>query len=61
MKKFIITEKFVGYADIEVEAETEEEAISLYNKGEYPDSDYQRDDMFYDFELDSITEATEAN
>ena len=61
MKKFIITEKFVGYADIEVEAETEEEAISLYNRGEYPDSDYQRDDMFYDFELDSITEATEAN
>ena len=61
MKKFIITEKFVGYADIEVEAETEEEAISLYNRGEYPDSDYQRDDMFYDFELDSITEATESN
>ena len=61
MKKFIITEKFVGYADIEVEVETEEEAISLYNRGEYPDSDYQRDDMFYDFELDSITEATEAN
>ena len=61
MKKFIITEKFVGYADIEVEEETEEEAISLYNRGEYPDSDYQRDDMFYDFELDSITEATEAN
>ena len=56
MKKFIITEKFVGYADIEVEADTEQEAIALYNKGEYPDSDYQRDDMFYDFELDSITE-----
>ena len=61
MKKFIITEKFVGYADIEIEAETEQEAIDLYNKGEYPDIDYQRDDMFYDFELDSITEATEAN
>ena len=24
---------------------------------DYPDSDYQRDDMFYDFELDSIPEA----
>ena len=57
MKKFIITEKFVGYADIEVEAETEEEAISLYNRGEYPDSDYQRDDMFYDFEFVEIKEA----
>ena len=29
MKKFIITEKFVGYADIEIEAETEQEAIAL--------------------------------
>ena len=57
MKKFIITEKFVGYADIEIEAETEQEAIALYNRGHYPDSDYQRDDMFFDFELDSITEA----
>ena len=57
MKTFIIEEKFIGYADITIEAETEEEAIALYNKGEYPDSDYQRDDMFYDFELDSITEA----
>ena len=57
MKKFIITEKFVGYADIEIEAETEQEAIALYNRRHYPDSNYQRDDMFYDFELDSITEA----
>ena len=61
MKTFVIEEKFVGYADITIEAETEEEAIALYNRGHYPDSDYKRDDMFYDFELDSITEATEAN
>ena len=59
MKKFIITEKFVGYADIEIEAYTEQEAIALYNRGHYPDSNYQRDDMFYDFELDSITEAVQ--
>ena len=59
MKKFIITERFVGYADIEIEADTEQEAIALYNKGHYPDSNYQRDDMFYDFELDSITEAVQ--
>ena len=59
MKKFIITEKFVGYADIEIDAETEEEAIALYNKGQYPDSNYQRDDMFYDFQLDSISEEGE--
>ena len=57
MKKFIITEKFTGYADIEIDAETEEEAIALYNRGQYPDSNYQKDDMYYDFQLDSITEA----
>ena len=30
MKTFIIQEKFVGYADIHIDAETEEEAIALY-------------------------------
>ena len=59
MKRFIITEKFVGYADIEIEADTEQEAIALYNRGHYPDSNYQRDDMFYDFQLDSISEEGE--
>ena len=57
MKKFIITERFVGYADIEIEAETEQEAIDLYNEGSYDDDSYIKDDMFYDFQLDSITEA----
>ena len=42
MKTFIIQEKFVGYADITIEAETEEEAVSLYNRGYYPDSSYDR-------------------
>ena len=59
MKRFIITERFTGYADIEIDAETEEEAIALYNRGDYPDSNYQRDDMFYDFQLDSISEEGE--
>ena len=36
MKRFIITERFTGYADIEIDAETEEEAIALYNRGHYP-------------------------
>ena len=40
MKTFVIEEKFVGYADITIEAETEEEAIALYNRGHYPDSQY---------------------
>ena len=47
MKTFIIQEKFVGYADIHIEAKTEDEAIALYNRGHYKDSDYYRDDMFY--------------
>ena len=61
MKTFIIQEKFVGYADVHIDAETEEEAIALYNRGDYPDSNYQRDDMFYDFQLDSISEEGELN
>ena len=56
MKKFVIEEKFVGYADITIEAETEEEAIALYNRGHYPDSQYDMDDMFYDFEFCDIRE-----
>ena len=57
MKKFIITEKFTGYADIEIEAETEQEAIDLYNEGSYDDEVYMKDDMYYDFRFDSIKEA----
>ena len=56
MKTFVIEEKFVGYADITIEAETEEEAIALYNRGHYPDSQYVMDDMFYDFEFCNIRE-----
>ena len=48
MKQFIIEEKFTGYANIRIEAETEEEALSLYNRGQYLDSEYDMDDMFYD-------------
>ena len=59
MKKFIITEKFVGYADIEIEAETEQEAIALYNRGHYKDSNYNLDDMFYDYEFVDIKEESE--
>ena len=56
MKTFIIQERFTGYAEITIEAETEEEAISLYNRGHYPDSQYEMDDMFYNFEFDTIRE-----
>ena len=59
MKTFIIQEKFVGYADVTIYAETEEEAISLYNRGYYRDSDYDLDDMTYDHEFSDIREETD--
>ena len=37
MKTFIIQEKFVGYADIHIEAETDDEALSLYQKSNTSD------------------------
>ena len=37
MKTFIIQEKFVGYADIHIEAETDDEALSLYQKSNSSD------------------------
>ena len=56
MKTFVIEEKFVGYANITIEAETEDEAIALYNRGHYKDSQYFMDDMFYNYQFDSISE-----
>ena len=54
-KTYIIEEKFTGYANIRIEAETEEEALKLYNRGYYADSEYDMDDMFYDHEFVGIT------
>ena len=55
MKTFRIEEKFVGYAELTIEAETEEEAMALYKSGNYPDSDYDVEDMTYDLEFVGIT------
>ena len=54
-KTFTIEEKFTGYANITIEAETEEQALSLYN-GCYSDYDYDMDDLFYDHTFVSIRE-----
>ena len=59
MKTFRIEEKFTGYAEVTIEAETEEEALSLYNRGHYKDCNYNMDDMFYDFEFQQISEIVE--
>ncbi len=58
-KTFIIEEKFTGYANITIEAETEEEAMNRYRSGDYKDSSYDIDDMFYDYEFCSINEESE--
>ena len=57
MKTFIIQERFTGYADVTIEAETEQEAIDLYNEGSYDDDATVYDDTFYDFEFVKIKEA----
>ena len=56
MKTFVIEEKFVGYADITIEAETEEQAIQIYKDGNYKDSNYNLDEYFYEYEFNSIRE-----
>ena len=61
MKTFIIQERFTGYADIHIEAETEDEAMSLYNRGHYKDTQYFMDDMFYNYQFDSISEMEDLN
>ena len=53
-KTFIIEEKFTGYANITIEAETEEEAMNRYRSGDYKDSSYDIDDMFYDYEFKKL-------
>ena len=55
-KTYIIEEKFTGYANIRIEAETEEQALALYNRGHYSDYDYDMDDLFYDHTFVSIRE-----
>ena len=61
MKTFVILEKYVGYADVTIEAETEQEAIDLYKEGSYDDDATEYDDVFYDFELVEIKEQTDEN
>ena len=56
MKKFIIEESFVSYADIEIYADNQDEALALYNRGHYSDYDYDMDDIFYDHHFVGITE-----
>ena len=56
MKTFVIEERYTGYCAVTIRAESEEEAIDLYNKGHYLDSNYVIDDMTYDHEFFEIRE-----
>ena len=61
MKEFVIQERFTGYNDVYIEAKSKDEAIALYNRGHYLDSNYNIDDMFYDYQFNSIREETNEN
>ena len=61
MKTFVIQEKFTGYADITIEAETEDEAMARYNRGHYRDCMYYIEDMLYDYQFVEIREETNEN
>ena len=54
MKTYTITETYTGYCEIEVEAETKEEAIKLYENGEYNETQYVDDGDRYDYKFYSI-------
>ena len=56
MKTFVIEEKFVGYADITIEAETEEEAKRKYELGHYDICEVNTCDDTYDHTFMSIVE-----
>ena len=59
MKTFVIQEKFVGYNDITIYAETEEQAIQIYKDRNYKDCNYDLDEYFYEYEFNSIREEKE--
>ena len=56
MKKFLITETYTGYCEVEVEAETKEEAMKIYENGEYNETQYVDDGDRYDYKFYSIEE-----
>ena len=57
MKTYRVKVKQVYIETMFVEAESEQEAIDLYNESSYDDDVYIKDDMYYDFQFDSIKEA----
>tara|TARA_A100001201_G_C3948739_1_gene158949 strand:- start:186 stop:362 length:177 start_codon:yes stop_codon:yes gene_type:complete len=56
MKTYLITETYTGYCEVKVEAETKEEAMKLYESGEYDETEYVDDGDRYDYKFYSIEE-----
>ena len=59
MKKFIIEESFVSYADIEIYAENKDEALAKYHRGDFPMSNYSISDYKDDYNFLDIREETQ--
>ena len=59
MKKFIIEESFVSYADIEIYAESKDEALANYHRGNYSMSNYNISDYKENYTLLGIREETQ--
>ena len=59
MKRFIIEESFVSYADIEIIAENEEEALAKYEAGDFGCYDYDVSDFTDTHTLLGIREETQ--
>ena len=55
MKKFMIEESFVSYADIEIYADSKDEALAKYHRGDYPMTNYSVSDFTDNYTLLAIT------
>ena len=55
MKTFKITESYTGYVEYEVVADNKEEAMKLYEDGDYQETDVDGTDR-YDYKFHSIEE-----
>ena len=53
--KYVITERFTGFVEYEVIADSKDEAMKLYKNGEYKEIDISGTDR-YDYEFYSIEE-----
>ena len=59
MKRFIIEESFVSYADIEILAENQEEALAKYQAGDFGCYDYNVSDFTDSHTLLGVREETQ--